>query len=745
MHMRSRRLPNFIAVALLTFLCGLFFWRLLTPNLLNQQSLIEGDFSGQFVAFAHYQAIRLGAGEIPLWNPYNNGGSPFLADTQSAVFYPPRLLTIAIVNLSGGSTPGRMYDALQKEMVAHVWLASLLMYFFVRRLTHFEPANTVSSDKISYRSITPPFAAAITFAYGGYLMGYPELQLAVMEAGVWLPLALLAVHAAIAPDSPLKIGRLMLAGFALGLSFLAGHPQTTLFFIYVTLAYLGWRIYLARRHWTVFLAGAILIGGLGGAIGAVQLLPGWEFTRLTARSASFNFDAMGNGFPFYDPLQVIFPGIFSLWTPLYFGIAGLLLLLLALWKRTHEAIFWGGVLLVALGLSYGHSTIVYDVFYNFLPGFSLFRGQERAAYVIAIAAAVLVGLGMHALLMGDFPKHYKLMILSIPAIAVVLFVILFVNWQITNNNKNLGLVAFSLIVSGLAVLIVTAEKQAWRPAALVGLMVFELFSFGRTNPNLETKPAIDRLAIPSLTAQIQNDKNGVYHVEGVGENYGTLYGIADIQGTSPLRLATVERLLNLPTVRRWDVFAVRYAIAETPDAGMVIAKEGTKTLVKVDAPRPFARLVYKTWVEPNDDQALGYFRDPSFDAAHTVLLNADPGVKLPDTPPSVSDVQITYFAPEKITLNVNTGSPAILDIALPVYPGWHAQIDGAETPILRADTAMTAIVVPVGQHTIQLTYTPSSFTIGAIISIAAIGFILILILVLFVSRRSPLGSSDKEN
>ena len=28
-------------------------------------------------------------GEIPLWNPYNNGGLPFIADTQAAVFYPP--------------------------------------------------------------------------------------------------------------------------------------------------------------------------------------------------------------------------------------------------------------------------------------------------------------------------------------------------------------------------------------------------------------------------------------------------------------------------------------------------------------------------------------------------------------------------------------------------------------------------------------------------------------------------------
>src|SRR5437868_4021835 len=102
---------DLLSVIALVALCWLFYWRLLTPNPINQQSLIEGDFSGQFVAFAQYQAERLAQGQIPLWNPYNNAGHPFLADTQAAVFYPPRLVTIGILNASGGSTPQRMYDA----------------------------------------------------------------------------------------------------------------------------------------------------------------------------------------------------------------------------------------------------------------------------------------------------------------------------------------------------------------------------------------------------------------------------------------------------------------------------------------------------------------------------------------------------------------------------------------------------------------------------------------------------------
>ncbi|NJL58045.1 hypothetical protein HC928_25200 [bacterium] len=73
--------PDFIASVILIAIWGLFFWRLFTPNPADRRMLIEGDFSGQFYMFGAYQYDRMSAGEVPLWNPYNNGGLPFIADT----------------------------------------------------------------------------------------------------------------------------------------------------------------------------------------------------------------------------------------------------------------------------------------------------------------------------------------------------------------------------------------------------------------------------------------------------------------------------------------------------------------------------------------------------------------------------------------------------------------------------------------------------------------------------------------
>ncbi len=63
-------------------------------------------------------------------------------------------------------------------MTFHVLAFTLLMYAFVRRLTGS------SFGRVLRRRDR---------GYGGYLSGYPPLQLALLEAGIWLPLAALGI------------------------------------------------------------------------------------------------------------------------------------------------------------------------------------------------------------------------------------------------------------------------------------------------------------------------------------------------------------------------------------------------------------------------------------------------------------------------------------------------------------------------------------------------------------------------
>ena len=172
--LRRRPAADAAVAALLALLCALFFWQVLTPDAADRRWFAAGDFTDQFYAFRAYLARELWAGRLPLWNPYALGGSPFLADIQSAVYYPLGLLTVLLAGKGG-----LPLVAVELEVIVHYFLASLFLYLLVRDLTRSRLAGLVS---------------AIAYAFGSYLTSYPKLQMAILEGQTWVPLALLAVH-----------------------------------------------------------------------------------------------------------------------------------------------------------------------------------------------------------------------------------------------------------------------------------------------------------------------------------------------------------------------------------------------------------------------------------------------------------------------------------------------------------------------------------------------------------------------
>jgi uncharacterized membrane protein YfhO len=101
-------------------------------------------------------------------------------------------------------------------------------------------------------------------------------------------------------------------------------------------------------------------------------------------------------------------------------------------------------------------------------------------------------------------------------------------------------------------------------------------------------------------------------------------------------------------------------------------------------------------------------------------LPTDPGIQLPAQPPTDATVEVITFLPERIVIRTRSSAPGILSISQIYYPGWQALIDSSNAELLRADTALMAVSVAAGEHTIQLTYDPLSYKIGALISILAL-------------------------
>lgn len=738
--MTTRR-KDILAVAVLVALWLLFFWRLLTPVAADQASLKQGDFSGQFVAFAAYQYNRFTHGEVPLWDPYNNGGLPFIADTQTAVFYPPRLLTIALSYLFGGWS----YHSLELEMAFHALAYSLMLYLLIRRMTLGQRGTIIGG-----------LVTAIIGSYGGFLTGYPPLQLAILEAGIWLPLVILGVLEA-TREARVRWRWLALGGFALGLSWMAGHPQTSWFLTYLLAAFLAYRTYICKYRWTTFAAGIALVGLIAAGIAAVQLLPGIEYLVHTAR-VGMSYSDKGNGFPFRDILQLLFPGQLSLFSPLYIGLSGLALVVVALWSRPKGSLFWLAVAIAALGLSFGANSMIFPALYNLLPGLRYFRGQERAAYLVANSLAILAGLSVAHLI--DQPPEEKVQ-RSIRWTLVAIVVacgtgILLANtgWLSDQPDEALNTAVFSTVVAAYTLIVLFhlfKHPSEWRAQILlVALIVFDLFTVNMDAASTyDPLPPDEQLSMtpPPLVAQALADTDTPFRVDGyrgLGNNFGSLYGLADMRGISPLFLDGPFQIIEPDKINplAWELFAVRYVYSDwqqLPVPSQIIGtgedRFGPVNLHKLQNPRPFAYLVYQAAVVDSDEFARALLHDPNFDPRQTAILNHTPAMELsePDTPGTAT---VTEFRPETMAVSVSTPENAILSLAHPDYPGWEIVIDSQPAETFRAYGALTAVAVPAGTHEIHLTYNPLSYRLGALLSLVTWAGLGILSAFWWIRRRS---------
>jgi hypothetical protein len=732
--------PDLIVVAILLFLCVLFFWRVLTPDSLDRRWFASGDFTDQFYAFRYFMAEELWSGRLPLWNPFTYSGSPFLADIQSAAYYPIGLL---IVLLAGKG--GLPLIAVEFEVIVHYFLASLFVYLFVKHLTRSRLAGLVSG---------------VVYAYGSYLTSYPKLQMGILEGQTWVPLALLAVHLAAEEEQKRRARRsvawLALGGLALGLAALAGHAQTFLLATYTVLGYLIFTFFplwqtVDRRGKIRLLAEAFILPLVALGFAAAQLIPSFEYMQLSTR-AQIGFNRAGGGFLFSDLLALILPGL----RVIYAGILPLILAALALLlKRRRETIFWGMVAFLALLLTLGRKTVFYTLLYVFAPGFNLFQGQERALQVFSLALAILAGYGTAILdrPMDRAVKHRYAAFCRVLLWANVGAVMLamFAYWGTLLNPPESGQVndlleraVLLVLLLGLSTLVLhlrSGHKLGnWRLGLLiVPLIVFDLFSLNMDR-DLQREKARDRFLVtaPIQFLQEQPPPFRVWHERLLPGNYGTVWRLEDTGGISPLRLRRYQAFLNaLPGEKARWLLNVHYALTwehMLPDGELVEEYSDPEEdfyFFRIKEPGLAAYVVYSAQVEEDDSVALQRLSSPDFDPRREVVLAEDPEQALPGAGNGL--VRMIERLPDRLVLEVDTDADGILVLSEIEYPGWQARVDGQDTSILRANTILRAVPIKAGTHRVEMIFRPWTVLAGLVLSVVTV--VVVLIAVPWLRRR----------
>jgi hypothetical protein len=109
-------------------------------------------------------------------------------------------------------------------------------------------------------------------------------------------------------------------------------------------------------------------------------------------------------------------------------------------------------------------------------------------------------------------------------------------------------------------------------------------------------------------------------------------------------------------------------------------------------------------------------------AAAATLTPLTPGGRLPDDGSPGTPVAVSHPSPSSWRMTVDGAVPQTLRLRLTDVPGWHATIDGRPARLQSFARVMLQVEVPAGRHTIELSYWPSTFSVGLVLfAVGALG------------------------
>jgi hypothetical protein len=697
-------------------LTWVFFFEYIPPN---KTVHVWSDIEGYHYPLLSYTHKSLWSGRIPLWDPWIYCGIPFAGNIQAGLFYPPNwLLYIANArmpdhlrnpgNLDPGPTlpVGMRFTSVEILAFLHVWLLFLFTYLWLReRSQHW----------------LPPVLGGMVAALGGYMLSQMN-HLGVVCGYAWMPFALWGIEQANRRRDWRSLWKVALGS---AMCLFAGYPPTWAAFWVITVLYaatLPWRLRLVP----------LTLGALAFsiAVGAVQLLPSIEATRLKTPEVAF-----GSELPFGNGIyaSLVLPNYFnqnrtnagpevSDGDYLYLGVSALFAIAWLLrrgWYRGVGAALTlaGGVLFVAAdptGLvlrTIEHLRVVPDV----LRRYNLFAGVALAGALLAASAVddflarpangkarswirwiwMIAAVCWCAWLFWIWPPGGPDFAAGAASgLYVAVLLVLFWAGLWLYRNQRSGLVALALIFVAFAEYKAFGTNRRfnavdenvdsyWRGDARVG---------GPTMNGLDTAPYHEMLRHPGYRVAL---------VVGPHSTDMRHYLVPTLQGFDPFLpdqyKAAVEKFGPFKTNRLFDV---------NPLDEQMLRHFGVRwVMVRKDSPMEATLLEHSS-----------FRRLPPGTSYYVVFeyLGAQPAWRFP------GNVRMTRWDPEQRSFRIDSSTGGTFVLVEQFFPGWQARIDGAPVLVQRADGTFQSAVVPAGQHTLEFRYAPSSVRIGAIVSVAAI-------------------------
>ncbi|MFZ1074113.1 MAG: YfhO family protein [Verrucomicrobiia bacterium] len=726
-------------------LIAIFLFALYPGIILGTHSFFLRDYGAFTYPVAYYAHESFWRGEVPLWNPLNNCGVPFLAQWNTSVCYPLSLIYMVFP----------LPWSLGCFCLGHLVLAGVGMYLLACRWTQ----NRLGAG-----------IAGLAFALNG-LMFNNLMWTSNLAALSWQPFVVLWVEQA------WRLGggrRLAIAALAGAMQMLSGAPEIIIFtWIMLGMLWLG-QVWRKKLPWGTTFRRAVIVVALVAGLSAVQLLPFFDLLKHSQRDSSF---ATGDVYsmPLWGWANFVVPAFHCLktvfgtylqssqpWTSSYYPGAGTLALAaVAVWRmRRHPEICGlAGVTIAGLVLALGNEGHIYAWLKHVVPGIGLSRYPIKFVSIPVFTIPLLAAYGFDSFQnrASNNPKrNERALFFAAASLLLAIIVILAAarwllapgyNWQLTWWDGAIRALFLTGMVGAIGALIRarTASLRSYTGLALLALIGFDLLTSGlHVNPTVVTKAfgplelnmasrpkygesrAMVSRQFSSYLAMVTTD-NPLYYYVGLR---GALFDDCNI----PENIPKVDGFCSLHLKEEWDFTGIFYGIflglttANAPPSAPLLDFLGVSRISATNS--IFAWQERKSFLPlatagqrpifAGDVETLEGLTSAGFDPRLTVYLPASARDEVTVTNASDAQIISQQFAAQRIHLGVEAPAPALVVLAQAFYHNWHAFVDGKPVPILRANHAFQALEIPAGRHKILLRYEDRAFRIGAGVSVLAL-------------------------
>ena len=701
------------------------------PGWTQARNRLMSDVVTAFTPWRYVMQDALAKGEWPLRNHLQLTGIPLLANCQSTVLYPPSL-PYAFLGLHLATTI---------FIILKLWLCGMTAYVCTRTLKLGVPAARFVS---------------VAWMLSGFNLVW--CYWAIPNVSVWFPIIFMGTELLL--EGRYKRGfHAVAAGGTLSL--LAGHPETA-----VAMS-LGLALYLVSRLVLRGLAdGGRVVAVWGGAwalaclAAAPQLLPFIEYLqhsfdlgvhRNVGSKPGFNAGAAAclwaprfyGAFAdrnFWGSLDSNRYGMMYAGIPVWAGISLLLL------KRGNTRQRARVTSLVAVCVFLGLFAFEVPPFHMLhrLPLLSIMKRTYHIGFVMfALPLLAAIGLERWFETRREY-RHALWWVAAAGLIACVLAVTHRFHAPLIHALRFDEYIARQLaLCAGLQIVclvILLAGCAAFRPrffaAALTLVLAADLLIAGRgLNPTIERR----HLYPDTRLTRFMQDQPGPCRFglsEGmVPAGVMTAYGIEDLSGYDALYPERIMHFQHTLKADVWNamepVYGVRYYLHD-PDVkpAFPLGQEGRFELAaefdglqvyKNKRALPRAFLVGDARVIADTDEMFDVMRESSFEPEHTVLLESSPPGPLPKAhTQDVGQARVLRRSTTRVNIDARAKEDCIMVVSEGYCPGWYATVDGKAADVFPAYYAFLGVLLPAGEHAVELRYSPSSFRVGLAVSAATL-------------------------